>query len=74
VGGDGRGLGSTLYDIGPNKSHMDITTTIYLNDNHFMFNDISTSQMLKNDAMANITPRGELLNFTVNICLYSKFQ
>jgi hypothetical protein len=70
VGGDGRGLGSTLYDIGPNKSHLDITTTIYLNDNHFIFNDTSTTSMLKNDAMANITPGGELLNFTVNMWFY----
>jgi hypothetical protein len=68
VRGDGRDLGSILNDISPNNSHMDINTTIYLNNNHFMFNDTSTTSMLKNNAMANITPGGgELLNFSINM-------
>jgi hypothetical protein len=70
--GSGSGVRSILKDLGPNNSHMDITTTLYLNDTHFIFNDISTTQMLKTDAMNNIstTPFGELLNFTVNIWIY----
>ena len=68
VNGSGSGVGSTLTGIGPNKNKMDITTTLHIDDSHFLFGN-STTSILKSDSIKNITP-GELLHFSVNIWFY----